>query len=179
MPVSFLTDNERERLRCFPTEISLSDITAFFTLSTTDIALVEKQREDHNRLGFSLQLCILRYLGFSTNDISTTPDYVVSYVSKQLLIEPSCLNQYGKRMQTQSDHLKEIQDYLGFHTSSTQELEKYSRWLLERAMEHEKPSLLLQLLCEKFYQDKIVRPGITRLEKNGSNCKVSSTRRDI
>jgi hypothetical protein len=25
--------------------------------------------------------------------------------------------------------------------------------------------LLLQLLCEKLYQEKIVRPGITRLEK--------------
>lgn len=68
-------------------------------------------------------------------------------------------------MQTQSDHLKEIQDYLGFHTSSTLELEKYSHWLLERALEHDKPSLLLLLLCEKFYQEKIVRPGITRLEK--------------
>jgi TnpA family transposase len=84
MPVSFLTDNERERLRCFPTEISPSDLNAFFTLSITDIALVQKQREDHNRLGFSLQLCTLRYLGFSPNDISTIPDDVVSYVSKQL-----------------------------------------------------------------------------------------------
>jgi TnpA family transposase len=65
MPVSFLTDNEREQLRCFPAEISLSDLTAFFTLSITDMALVQKQREEHNRLGFSLQLCTLRYLGFS------------------------------------------------------------------------------------------------------------------
>ena len=40
-----------------------------------------------------------------------------------------------------------------------------SYWLLERALEHDKPSLLLQQLCEKLYQEKIVRPGITRLEK--------------
>jgi len=126
---------------------------------------VQKQREDHNRLGFSLQLCTLRYLGFSPNDISTVPDNVVSYVSKQLRVEPSCLKLYGERIQTQSDHLQEIQDYLGFHISSTLELEKHSRWLLERALEHDKPSLLLQLSCEKFYQEKIVRPGITRLEK--------------
>jgi hypothetical protein len=45
------------------------------------------------------------------------------------------------------------------------ELDTFSRWLLERALEHDKPSLLLQLLCEKLYQEKIVRPGITRLEK--------------
>jgi TnpA family transposase len=165
MPVSFLTDNERERLQRFPSEISPSDITAFFTLSATDLAPVRKQRGAHNRLGYALQLCALRYLGFSPHDITAFSDEVVSYVSKQLRVVSSCLKLYGERMQTQSDHLQEIQGYLGFHIASQLELNTLSSWLLERALEHDKPSLLLQLLCEKLYQEKIVRPGITRLEK--------------
>jgi hypothetical protein len=68
-------------------------------------------------------------------------------------------------MQTQSDHLQEIQAYLGFHIAHPLELKTLSSWLLERALEHDKPSLLLQLLCEKLYQEKVIRPGITRLEK--------------
>jgi hypothetical protein len=42
MPVSFLTDNQRERLQGFPSEIHESDITAFFTLSPIDIELVKR-----------------------------------------------------------------------------------------------------------------------------------------
>lgn len=43
MPVSFLTQSERERLQSVPKEISFEDIAAFFTLSEADLALVKKQ----------------------------------------------------------------------------------------------------------------------------------------
>jgi TnpA family transposase len=77
MPVSFLTEDERERLQHFPAEISQSDVTAFFTLSYTDMALVRKQRGNHSRLGFSLQLCALRYLGYSPDVTTQVPEAVV------------------------------------------------------------------------------------------------------
>lgn len=37
--------------------------------------------------------------------------------------------------------------------------------MVERALEHDKPTLLLQLACEKLHRDKMVRPGVTRLER--------------
>jgi TnpA family transposase len=40
-----------------------------------------------------------------------------------------------------------------------------SGWLLERALEHDKPTLLFSMICKKLYSDKIIRPGITILEK--------------
>lgn len=89
----------------------------------------------------------------------------MTYISKQLHVASSALERYGNRPKTRTEHLKEIQQHLGFHTASQIDLENLSQWLLERTLEHDKPSLLLQLLCEKLYQEKIVRPGITRLEK--------------
>ena len=38
MPVQFLNDDERERLSQFPEQIQEEDITAFFTLSASDMA---------------------------------------------------------------------------------------------------------------------------------------------
>jgi len=38
-------------------------------------------------------------------------------------------------------------------------------WLEERALEHDKPTLLLQLASDKLRREQIVRPGITRLER--------------
>ena len=38
-------------------------------------------------------------------------------------------------------------------------------WLLERALEHDKPTLLYELACEKLRTAQLVRPGVTRLER--------------
>jgi Domain of unknown function (DUF4158) len=37
--------------------------------------------------------------------------------------------------------------------------------LLARALEHDKPSLLFQLVCDHLRVEKIVRPGVTLLER--------------
>ena len=40
-------------------------------------------------------------------------------------------------------------------------------WLVERALEHDQPMLLLQLACDELRRQHIVRPGLTRLERLG------------
>jgi hypothetical protein len=35
----------------------------------------------------------------------------------------------------------------------------------ERALEHDKPTLLYELPCEKLRTDQFLRPGVTRLER--------------
>lgn len=64
MPGRVFTESERRRLDAFPSEIVESDLIRYFTLSGSDLELVRRQRGDHIRLGFALQLCALRYLGF-------------------------------------------------------------------------------------------------------------------
>jgi hypothetical protein len=38
-------------------------------------------------------------------------------------------------------------------------------WLTERALEHDKPTLLLQMTGEYLKYQKLLRPGVTRLER--------------
>ncbi len=64
MATGFLTAAERVRLNTYPEDLASGDLGRFFTLTPQDLALVEQQRGDHNRLGFALQLSTLRYLGF-------------------------------------------------------------------------------------------------------------------
>ena len=56
-------------------------------------------------------------------------------------------------------------DHVGFHNVTTADRRRLSRGLGERALEHDKPSLLLPLACDRLRRDKIVRPGMTRLER--------------
>lgn len=73
MPIGFLTAAERGRLNRFPAQIPADDLLAFFQLSEADHTAINQQREDHTRLGFALQLCALRYLGFAPDDLRPPP----------------------------------------------------------------------------------------------------------
>src|SRR5438105_4339408 len=104
MPVSFLTDSERTHLSSFPIEITTFDLVAFFTLSAADLDQLPKTSTAHNRLGFALQLCTLRYLGFCPDNLSTIPKNVVAFVAGQLGIKEATTDAYGSRNQTRTDH---------------------------------------------------------------------------
>lgn len=165
MAGEFLSAAERERLNRFPTDIPKEDLIAYFTLTPADMNQIPVKSAMHNRLGFAMQLCALRYLGFSPDNMDTAPPSVVAFVGRQVGVEPDALAAYGDRPQTRSEHLLEIMAYLGFRRVSADDLNELSKWLLERALEHTRPTLLFQLASEKLKAEKIVRPGVTRLEQ--------------
>ena len=165
MPGSFLNDTERERLRGFPAEIPSEDLIGYFTLSERDLLLIRGQRRAHNRLGFALQVCALRYLGFVPAKLHSAPPAAVGHLAEQLGVAPRCLAQYGERSQTRTSHLQGVLVHLGFRKARPGDLRALKTWLVDRALEHDRPSLLLQLACEKLRADKVVRPGLTCLER--------------
>ncbi len=165
MPGRFLTDVERDQLSQFPEDIPDEDIIKFFTLSASDRNIIPIHSSVVNRLGVSVQLCLLRYLGFIPSNFGLLPIPVIDFVSSQLEINSALLNEYGTRLKTKRDHLNRVIDYLGFKKYSLEHKDKLLKWLIAKAMEHDKPSLLLLWLIEKLLQDKIVRPGITTLEE--------------
>lgn len=165
MPIDFLTAAERERLNRFPEPIPDEDLRVFFTLSDRDTQEVRKQRGAPNQLGFALQLCALRYLGFAPDDLGTTPDAAVTFVAQQLGVSPAAIAVYGGRIHTRTTHFQQVQAYLGFRPALPLDVAALTTWLVERALEHDKPTLLFQLACDQLRRDQIVRPGLTRLER--------------
>lgn len=165
MPGRFLTTSERERLNRFPEEISSADIFTFFRLSEFDLSQIPIKSKNYNRLGFTLQLCALRYLGFCPDDLMTAPISVISYVAEQIGVDAEVITFYNQREQTRTEHFIKISDYLGFRKASKKDIEKLSIWLNERALEHNEPILLFYMSCERLYSEKIVRLGVTSLER--------------
>ncbi len=64
MITPFLTEAERTQYVQVPKEISSFDLLAFFHLSYEDLRVVRLQRRPANRLGFALQLGLLRFMGW-------------------------------------------------------------------------------------------------------------------
>jgi TnpA family transposase len=100
VPGRIFTPQECKRLDAFPSEIGEADLIRYFTLSGCDLDLVRRQRGDHNRLGFALQLCALRYIGFSPDDLENVPTTAVAFLAEQLQASPAALPDYGTRSQT-------------------------------------------------------------------------------
>ena len=164
MSSGFLTGAERDRWQRFPATIPQDDLAVYFLLSEDDQREVHRQREPCNRLGYALQLCALRYLGFVPTDFTATPEAAVTFVAEQLRLAPRVLALYTNR-RTQSEHRRLVRAYVGFRPATPMDVYALQTWLVARALEHEKPTLLLQLACEKLHRERVVRPGITRLER--------------
>ena len=165
MRIQFLTKAERDRLNQFPTEIPREDLITFFTLTENDFSQIPQRSADFNRLGFALQLGTLRYLGFCPDNLHQAPFQVVDYVASQLSVNATTLENYGQRNQTRTEHLRNICNYLSFRKASDDDVDTLKNWLLNRALEHDKPTLLFHLACQWLHQHKILRPGITTVEK--------------
>ena len=169
MPVQFLNKVDIERLNRFPEEIEQDDLFHFFLLSEKDRNEINKQKSDSNRLGFALQLCALRYLGFMPNDLQTAPLTVVRYLANQIEVPTGLLANYQDR--NRRAHQQPIQAYLGYRRATELDLLGLEPWLLDRSLEHDKPTLLLEMACDHLRQQKIVRLGIDRLARLVSTAR--------
>ena len=175
MPRQFFTKVEREQLSSFPLAPTEDEIITFFTLSSSEIALTHKRSGEVNQLVFAIQLGGLRYLGFIPEDLSNTPTEIVEYLAKQLNLTFHSLSNYQQRPNTRTSQLQEVRQFLGWRKATKIDLLVGENWLLERAMEHDLPSLLFQLLCQKFLQEKIIRPRVTTLERMVMKARVEAT----
>ena len=104
VPIEFLSDEEAARRHAL-------ELEKLFFLDDADKEEVAKQRGDHNRLGFALQLATVRYLGTFLADPLDVPREVVDYLSQQLEVtDPSCVKRYTRRAKTRLEHTWEIRD---------------------------------------------------------------------
>jgi len=166
MPLRFLSDAQREQLSGLPADLDVEALDRFFTLSDSDAAEVRRRHGDSNRLGWALQLCALRMLGFCPDDVTTAPAIAVHFVARQLDTDPGVLGGYGERAQTRTDHVKQVKAYLGFRSATPDDLERLGKWLAAEALVQDRPILLFHLACARLYELRLVRPGLTVIERS-------------
>lgn len=92
-----LTPDERLRYLTIPPDISEWALGTFFTLTPHDIEIINRHRRDYNRLGFAVQLCVLRYLGWTLSDVNAIPSNVLSYIAGQINVKAREFDFYSKR----------------------------------------------------------------------------------
>jgi hypothetical protein len=170
MPVRFLSDAELARLSSWPDEIAVEDLVTFFTLAPDDIAWLGGLNRDDNRLGAAVQLCTLPWLGWVPDDLAGCPQPALTRLAEALTIDPTTaaelLATYGGwQGETRRKHRAQVLDRLGWRWCGTAERKVLDEFMLARALEHDAPSVLLQLACDWLRAERIARPAVDALTR--------------
>jgi hypothetical protein len=167
MPVSFLTDDQRNRYGRYAGEPTTEQLARFFHLDDTDRGLIAACRGDHNRLGFALQLCTIRFLGTFLEDPREVPSAVVNYVAHQLAIDnPASHAQYCAGEQ-RWEHAAQIRASCGYQDFLTWSVQfRLNRWLYALCWTGtSRPSVLFDRATTWLVSRKVLLPGVSVLER--------------
>ncbi len=85
-------------------------------LGPEDLSLVRAKRRAFNRLGFAVQLCLLRHPGQGLGAGQHLPAVMLGFVAAQLGIPSATFADYARRDQTRREHAVELQALLGLRS---------------------------------------------------------------
>lgn len=113
-PEILLTDEQRLEFTQIPENISEWEIARYYTFTDFDKEIINRHRRDYNRLGFAVQLAVLRYPGWTLNFVGDIPSVVLNYISVQINVNTDELALYAQRENTRFEHLQEIREEFEF-----------------------------------------------------------------
>src|SRR5919199_3448099 len=139
--------------------------SAVSTRSARDLRIIDRHRRPANRLGFAVQLGLLRSPGRTLADVPGVPARVVEYIAQRVGVDPAAFEHYGERDNTVFEHLDELRREFSFQNCGWPQLRALGRELLPLALESDRPLPLVETAVERLRTQQIIAPGITTLER--------------
>jgi len=160
-----LTMSERLRYTNISDKPDIHTLATYFTLNPQDMEIVNRHRKDFNRLGFAVQLCILRYTGWTLLDIKEVPIEILEYIARQLEVDTERFKFYGKRKKTIYDHLEEIIEEYRYFRFTRKQYRELLKILHPYAMERSNSIYLIDIALEELKSRKVILPTISTIER--------------
>ena len=170
-----LSAADRSILFTIPTDDG--ELIGHYTFDEQDLALIHQRRGGHNRLGFAIHLCYLRFPGYALPHDVTPPTGLLARVARQLDLEPDLWPQYARRAETRREHLRELQFWLGLTPFDRDHFRAEVEHLTELAAQADRGMALATTLVERLRQQRVILPPIDVIERVCAHALVRGTRR--
>ena len=167
MPVSFLSNEQRESYGRYTGAPSADDLARYFHLDDSDHALIAQKRGAHNRLGFAVQLGTLRYLGTFLESPLAVPAPVLHTLAKQLRIKTVDDAKAYSTGEQRWQHATEIQTHYGYVEITERRIGfRLTRWLYALCWTGtDRPTVLFERTVTWLVTHKVLLPGCSTLER--------------
>ena len=172
---TILSAAERSALLAIPTDEG--DLIRYYTLDEQDLALVHQRRGGHNRLGFAVHLCSLRFPGSALPHDTPPPQALLAWVARQLDLEPGLWSHYARRAETRREHLRELQFWLGLTPFGGHHFRAEVEHLIELATQTDRGIALATVLVERLRRQRVILPPLDVIERVCAHALIRGTRR--
>jgi len=146
-------------------DLTVREIARHYTFSPHDLSIIARHRRRGNRLGFAVQVALLRFPGRALTDLPEVPAPILTYIADQVGVPVNAFDDYGQRENTLYEHLDEIRREFGYRTCGWSELRRLGRAMLPLALESDRALPLIEAALERLRTDRVIAPGITTVER--------------
>ena len=160
-----LTPEQRAAFVRIPDDLSDREIARYYTFTPDDLVVIKRRRRPANKLGFAVQLALLRFPGRTITEIPSIPVQILAYIAHQIGVEGTAFAHYGTRENTIYEHLDEIRAVFGFRNYDWRAMRQLMVHLLPLAMESDRPIPLIEAALDLLRSMKVIAPGMTTLEQ--------------
>ncbi|MBM2667912.1 Tn3 family transposase [Klebsiella pneumoniae] len=156
---------------------SQTDLLKHYTLSDEDLGHIRLRRRAHNRFGFALQLCVLRYPGRVLAPGELIPAEVIEFIGAQLGLGADDLVDYAAREETRHEHLAELRGLYGFRTFSGRGASELKEWLFREAEMAVSNEDIARRFVAECRRTRTVLPATSTIERLCAAALVDAERR--
>ncbi len=170
-----LTGRQRSALFALPQREA--DLLRHYTLSDEDLQNIGARRRPRNKLGFALQLCVLRHPGRLLTPGEFVPPAVVDFIGRQLDLDGDELADYAVRSETRHEHLAELRRLYGFGSFSGGAARELAERLRKEAEQAQSNEDLVRRFVEACRRTRTILPATTTIERVCADALVDAERR--
>jgi TnpA family transposase len=176
MPARTLLSAE-QRIRLFSIPTDTAAMARHYVLDDTDLAIVRARRRASNRLGFAVQLCVLRHPGRAMDPTESPPLPMLAFVAQQIAVDPALFGEYARRAETRREHLLELQGFLGLRSFGLDDWRACLRVGADAAWATDRGEPIVQAMLAHLRANRVLLPTATVLERIGLAARVRARRK--
>lgn len=166
---------DRQALFDIPTDED--SLIRHYSLSPADRLEIEVRRREHNRLGFAVQLSMMRYPGRALIANEMPPKAMLNYIAEQVGADPASFDLYARREQTRTNHVAHLLGYLEMRSPTAEDRRAALLSAIETASTTDKGVAIANTIIVTFRERRVLLPVTNMIERMGLAARAIARRR--
>jgi TnpA family transposase len=169
--------SSEQRVRLFGVPTDAAEMAKHYVLSPDDLKLIATKRRLGNRLGFAVQLCLLRHPGQGLGLAEHPPEAMIAFVARQLGASPAAFAGYALRDQTRREHAVELQKLLRLRNFRLADWRACLQAGANAAWATDRGEPIVQAMLAHLRAGNVLIPATAVLERIGLAARVRARKR--